>query len=152
MIVPQELRLGNLVTIDNPDFYKKMKDIPVIVNRINLQRDKDFPGSTASISVTDGKFSYNQFNEFISPIEMTEDWLLKLGFVKCIGRYGEYYKHKENDLLRIWKDLSNKWILGRKRNDTGGLTSFIASVSVVHQLQNLYFALTGEELTIKEQP
>ncbi|MGH1520558.1 hypothetical protein [Chryseobacterium sp. JK1] len=79
MIAPKELRLGNLATIDNPDFHKQMKDIPVIVNGINLTQDKDFPASSASISVTDGKFSYSQFNEFISPIDLTEEWLEKFG-------------------------------------------------------------------------
>ena len=73
----------------------------------------------------------------IKPIPLSEDWLLKFGF--------------DNSLVKdIYLALGYNVI-----HDEGkyyfrhyGLTK---EVEYVHQLQNLYFALTGEELTIKEE-
>lgn len=63
-------------------------------------------------------------------IPLTEDWLLKLGFEKkedCEG----YFK---DGILFL-----------------NGLITVVQKVKCeyVHRLQNLYFALTGQELTIK---
>ncbi|WP_336704419.1 hypothetical protein [Chryseobacterium indologenes] len=139
MIAPQELRLGNLVTIDNPDFHKKMKGIPVIVNGINFRIERDFPKSTASISVTDGKFSYDQFNEFISPIELNEDWLFKLGY-ECNKNE---YSISGHDRFNVFQSVKGPYIFCDDK-------IAIKYVKYVHELQNIFFALTGEELTIKE--
>ena len=69
------------------------------------------------------------------PIQLTEDWLVRFGFDK--GDFNDFY------LADFMVELENEnvWYLGDP----------IPSVDVnqVHQLQNIYFALTGEELTIK---
>lgn len=70
------------------------------------------------------------------PIELTEEWLLKFGFSK--------WKNKNNFSKGsfIVYTLSKKGFhYGRK--------SLRVELKYVHQLQNLYFALTGEELKIK---
>jgi len=70
------------------------------------------------------------------PIPLTEEWLLKFGF------------KRNGKKLTFWKiDLVE---------DEEGIFSFDESriyidVKYVHQLQNLYFALTGEELTFKSE-
>jgi len=81
----------------------------------------------------------------VSPIPLTEEWLLKFGFEK-----GNKYWH--NGLgSNIFYDLDNKYL--RQAYGTGvNITMFAISamnIQYVHQLQNLYFALTGEELTVK---
>lgn len=77
------------------------------------------------------------------PILLTEEWLLKFGFDEGSDIVGECYFINEftpSDvtIYRIDGDLYYM----------NGSTPII--ISYVHQLQNLYFALTGEELTVKE--
>lgn len=76
-------------------------------------------------------------NEFaldkVNPIPLTEEWLLKFGFN---GRdYGKY---------SLIKGMFFDW--------QNGLDSepLAKNIKHVHQLQNLYFALTQTELTIKQ--
>ena len=64
----------------------------------------------------------------IKPIPLTEEWLVKFGF----ERLG---------------DISFPFI---KSNDFENSETFsLYGIKHVHQLQNLYFALTGEELKTK---
>lgn len=65
------------------------------------------------------------------PIPLTEEWLIKFGFTKNFEEYST--KH-----LKIGKRVNKKGFYYGGRE-----------IKHVHQLQNLYFALTGEELTIK---
>ena len=69
------------------------------------------------------------FVENIEPIQLTEKWLLKFGFSIFENMY--FIKG-----LQIWK--CNDMFLC----DKNGIY-----IKHVHQLQNLYFALTGKELT-----
>lgn len=82
-------------------------------------------------------------NDHFSPIPLTEEWLLKFGFRK-IDAYNCYIL---NGLLRYNVD-NNKWFI---ETPDGPFESYWVEVPLtyVHQLQNLYFALTGEELTVK---
>jgi hypothetical protein len=86
----------------------------------------------------------NQIDAF-TPIPLTKEWLLKFGFKKregnnfcwdlgsfTIGWYGNCYA--------TWVI-----ILQQENNDL----RFHSQIKFIHQLQNLYFALTGEELIIK---
>ena len=76
------------------------------------------------------------------PIPLTEEWLLKFGFAEK------------------YKSASNRWnIKGFElhdcEDDHGDLKGdfmykFQLHVKYVHQLQNLYFALIGQELTIND--
>jgi len=71
------------------------------------------------------------------PIPLTEEWLLKFGFEKLTKRFR---KEVNGYWYTVWDsgqfDVDNKAI------------SF--NCKYVHKLQNLYFDLTGEELTITE--
>jgi hypothetical protein len=76
-----------------------------------------------------------------SPIPLTEEWLLKFGFVKKKGEIG-YSKGK---LLIYLGDTTMSGENGRTYFNSWAI--LYKSPEYVHQLQNLYFALTGEELT-----
>ncbi len=72
-------------------------------------------------------------NKSWNPIPLDEDWLIEFGFkMNTLNTYS-------NDKLMI------KW--------EGGKCEMLSGVHIeikhVHQLQNLYFALTGEELELK---
>jgi hypothetical protein len=99
-----------------------------------------------------GNLLYNGFNELIEvknishyntsgflletlkPIELTYQWLDKLGFeFKDAGDFGHYYSLEDFDLDENYQPIDFDCI----------------EIKYVHQLQNLYFALTGQELEIK---
>jgi hypothetical protein len=81
-------------------------------------------------------FTYsNMFN----PIPLTEEWLLKFGF-KQDETYCSIHIKYGIELMNI----ANKYFRGYYRGATIAI-----DIQYVHQLQNLYFALTGEELTVK---
>lgn len=82
-------------------------------------------------------------------IPLTEEWLIKFGFEKT---YDEFVYDKANLRIEyiIWADDEPEWKLKRFYGNTFSSHSTIKT-NYVHQLQNLYFALTGEELTIKIQ-
>jgi hypothetical protein len=78
------------------------------------------------------------------PIPLTEEWLLKFRF-ELINN--DYWQSRNSELKLHWTVNKNKMIpeFNEKRLVIG------YDFEHVHQLQNLYFALTGEELTIDEQ-
>jgi len=99
---------------------------------------------------------------YIEPIPLTEEWLLKFGFEKTIHTHLDKTKtnpcYKNANLRYYLQWYSNKsfdeintgtlMLIGIQQQET----HLITSVNHVHQLQNLYFALTGQELTLLNQP
>jgi hypothetical protein len=77
----------------------------------------------------------------LNPIPLTEEWLLKFGFVLCET---EPWNVWSDELLYLTDVLKKgdgfNWMV--KHNEAIPINS-------VHQLQNLYFALTGKELKIE---
>jgi len=73
------------------------------------------------------------------PIPLTEEWLI---------RFGIAYDGQVSDNT-YWYNRRNKCLCEDYSEGDGG-THIIAECLYVHQLQNLYFYLTGQELTIKE--
>ena len=72
------------------------------------------------------------------PIEISEEWLLKFRFVK-----------DDFCSLYIRYTLNNITIIHDTKNNTflaDGIKYKLVYLKYVHQLQNLYFALTNEEL------
>lgn len=67
-----------------------------------------------------------------NPIPLTEEWLLKFGFLKYKGNNKDFWL---ND-FEFANDL--KWIFWKG--------NILENIEYVHQLQNLYFALTQTEL------
>jgi hypothetical protein len=68
----------------------------------------------------------------VEPIQLTEEWLLKFGFISN-PHSNEFYG--KNMIFHNWM------------KDRGYISWGFTQIEYVHQLQNLYFALTGEELT-----
>lgn len=129
-----ELRIGNIVTIENKMYWEAMKGKPLRVIGINLGRlDKLFPKSTGRISLEtfDRKLQFSQMDEFIQAIILTEEWLLKFGAI--LQPWGWVL----NEILIRWNLKDKFWIeLGNGKK---------IELPYVHIFQN-FFALTGEEL------
>lgn len=76
------------------------------------------------------------------PIPLTEEWLIKLGFNK--NKYG-YLVVPLNGVFDEVDELR-----------TSDFNDFVfgyygyKNIKYVHQLQNLYYTLTGEKLTLKQ--
>jgi hypothetical protein len=91
------------------------------------------------------------FNLVHNLIPLTEDFLLKFGF-ENIGEYNHIdldgvesfsERFKKGDIT-FWFHLGNFSYCS--------IDTFIdCNIEHINQLQNLYFALTGEELTLKNQ-
>ena len=128
----QELRIGNKI------HWKSRKTDATINDR------KDFNIVFESLEKYEDEFE---------PIPLTEEWLVKLGF--------ENPPMKDYFTLYLSDKDENEF--GRQRIDywfgeddfsaaelcRAGICFKRVKVKYVHQLQNLYFALTGTELTIQ---
>ena len=133
----KELRIGNWVKLHLNDSYAteftiELADLNLIANNI-LGRE-------------------------YSAILLTEDWLVKFGFeLVTEHEYKKKFIVYGDDIysLYIFPAINNTgwvlqlWNIFDKDNDTDrDQISLPLEVERVHQLQNIYYALTGEELTI----
>ena len=134
-----ELRINNLVAINNELLLETKGEI-YKVSGINLRFESMFPDSKSVIFLDHTKSirTYSQFDEFIEPIPLTEDWLLKMGF-KIQGR------RISKDWFYLWYDDEKIiFALAEMQEETGAYLI----INYIHQLQNLYFSLTGKELQL----
>jgi hypothetical protein len=98
-------------------------------------------------------------NIHYKPILLTEEWLLKFGFEKIIygseetGYGTDYHLKCNNDVFMCYADDFSVGLFESEKamkTDLGVLPT-MKNINTVHGLQNLYFALTGEELQIEKQ-
>lgn len=103
-------------------------------------------------------FYDDPLDDYYKPIPLTEDWLLNYGFEKVIYESDDfgYETNYELDIKGVgyisYSDDFSCALFGSKessKNELGFLPNW-DNCKYVHQLQNLYFALTGEELTLKK--
>lgn len=127
-----ELRIGNLVYFD----FNGKSDLHIIIPR--------------DIHVMNLCEIGKEESECYKPIPLTKEWLLKFRFELQYGFGGikRYYKDRyliENGISMFFDNGFSFRITTDAQNSTHA-----SSVKYVHQLQNLYFALTSKELEIKE--
>ena len=122
-----ELRIGNLVERNGEIHEVSSIHSDNTIRLFNKDKIASF-----------GCFSLKEIN----PITITEEWLLKLGL--------DYTSEKDYYYITF----TIKGLFFSTSNLEGfHLVNFddMINIRYVHQLQNLYFALTGEELTIKNK-
>lgn len=88
----------------------------------------------------DGSSEYD-VDEIFQPLPLTEEWLLKFGFERYQDAY--YYPYKK---MFLCIQLPPNYAVGLCRKEDWAFYDRFEHVEYVHQLQNLYFALTNEEL------
>ena len=87
-------------------------------------------------------YNYNDHDlDYAKPIPLTEEWLLKFGFDEITPKYYVLNIDENNSFTYYYTFSGGFWHF-----EFEGIS---IKIKYVHQLQNLYFALTGEELTIK---
>lgn len=132
MINTKELRRGNLVIVmlEGKQYY-------CVVDIIEEKRVcVDW---AAHMFYGNGMMAGWTIPENIFRIQLSDDWLLRMGF----EFYGEsrHVPGKNNTIIfRMWGDGPRYF----QKQDGGEIR-----IHCMHQLQNLYFAFTGHELTIK---
>jgi len=124
---PEELRIGNWV--ESNGFWDK--EGPVQISRTFISEEG------------------NDYFKCYNPIPLTEEWLERFGFIKEMSKWVEddfYFKktRKGVDFVSLWSSE----VIAQYDVSVVGFDVF---VKYVHQLQNLYYALTGEELEIKDK-
>ena len=139
-----ELRIGNLV---NGVLTQK----PYIIDAWALRE------------MESGNYQNSQDTEtkVFEPIPLTEEWLLKFGFCawddkKTIYTLTRTIDKYNTDCFRFWFK-SDKLVFDYIQDEVHPTDSIYddkniirLNIKYVHTLQNLYFALTGEELKLKE--
>ncbi|WP_411898554.1 hypothetical protein [Elizabethkingia bruuniana] len=144
-----ELRIGSLVFLDNEQSWPDLIGIPMEVITItsHLEKyDKEFfPESDYKLTLKGKCGIYNQFSQFIKPIELSEELLVILGFESRNSTY-----IIENDKYEFSLFFYDAWNLYYKEKEKYGDTEIeLCGYWHIHELQNLFFALTGEELQIQ---
>ncbi len=119
-------------------------------NELRIGNYVNFGIVNEPIKLTGGIDSENSTIIMAQPIPLTEEWLLKFGFVKDTQIFDiQYYEKQFLKASTLSIQLCNG--ICEKRNASIGYDLewiFIGDIKHVHQLQNLYHALTGKELTI----
>jgi hypothetical protein len=148
MINANELRIGNIIWESN-SFTPGLEDFDEII--------------VASINDIDKAVRDDQGNGYsydaLYPIPITQDRLIELGFHKfeqVIGTYEDELQYSYRD-HKLELTFTVAYVIDRSGADVtririrldGEVLFTPKSIIHVHQLQNLYFALTGEELEIK---
>ncbi len=119
----EELRIGNLIKIS----YRSNRAESVLESsRVDL----------SDLAAMQDK----ETNYIFEPIPLTEEWLLRFGL--C---YDTLYSEDSSNCLYYSKDQKVLHIMDSRDENY----SYAVDVQYVHQLQNLVFALTNEELKLK---
>lgn len=91
------------------------------------------------VEMTASDFNFDE--SYFTPIPITEEWLLKFGFIQI---------HENN-----WQDVECEIMVDLFNEKIYIISAMpwkqLNHIKYVHQLQNLYFALTNEELTYEQQ-
>lgn len=127
MMEINEIRVGNLI-----QFFGATKKIEYISNNavVWLNEAKEPRYSSMSCHVNIGR---------CTPIPITADWLMILGFIHDSEQ--EFF-NRGDICLSYSKDYEGYTLFVNHEYETGEPFKYL------HQLQNLYFALTGKELEI----
>jgi hypothetical protein len=122
MLKANELRIGNLILKGD-----------IICSVIGLRDNIVF-----AQGIKNGNIFYREKSFDFQPITLTEEWLLNFGF--------QTSEWDNNSSLR--KEVNSRiTMVFYKEHKTFDIGDWeLGVIQYIHQLQNLFFALTGEEL------
>lgn len=131
LILANELRIGNLLS-------SNYFDDRIVVLQVKEIRESQI----IALNKENNTISPYLYDNEVKPIKLTEDILLKCGFEKRSDGHFNMFKQSEVDII-ICNDFSS-W-------KCDGINFSVNYIKHLHQLQNLFFSLCGEELEIKLQ-
>lgn len=161
MIKPNELRIGNYILTHDPKEHYGEDEVWDGVEWKNSEL-LQFTSKLDEVFVNEGEKNFgNNHNDvekatcvlkptMLRPIPLTEEWLIRFGFEREEGRWTwkKNIYNEETTLptsLQLWS--GNDFISVCR----SGIGAMDCPCEYVHQLQNLYFALTGKELELKTE-
>lgn len=130
MIPSRQLQLGNYVLDEQGEVFR--------IDAMDFVRD----GYDCKLIEYIGVDRRTLYSLESHPIPLTEDWLVRFGFEKSQGglrkklRFGQISAPIIDTHIKLWYHYYG--------------TSIINDIIYVHQLQNLYYALTHQELKLQE--
>jgi hypothetical protein len=137
MIDPHELRKGSLVFVEG--------------HRENVFKVTEI--KTAHAVVMGGPIFHARYDELI-PIHLTPEWAINLDFGKITEGYVKGLLIMQYTNFPIPEGCENKnyWVVAEldKIDNNGHLLQKV-NLRYVHQLQNLWFVLNGEELRYQKK-
>ena len=120
----KELRIGNLVECDG-NILEVIRISKDVINYETVIKSK-------GLQTNSGRKV---------PIPITEEWLLKFGFIKDMA--WTYSIELINNNRLVYYLGEKGWSIGHKNY------SDFTNLIYIHEVQNLYFAITGTELKLK---
>lgn len=133
MMKAPELRIGNLIEAISPSSWLYH------AGQIQVEEITQF-----GVNLSSGDHTVYEWDN-IRPIPLTEEWLTQFAFEK--DEDGFFILEIGRKSFSISPNEDNHVVY---RHDIGlSYTSIHNGLEYVHQLQNLYYALTGEELQLK---
>ena len=139
----KDLRIGNLIKRNNEVFgVWNLKRKSLELDSVELDRHVKY-----------------ETYENIMPLDLSEEWLLKFGFE---GNNMDMWKvlpfgdgvELHVDCVQEGKFVNAVLTKGRVEKGIPGrdyVYIYLSECQYVHQLQNLFFAITGEELEVKHE-
>ena len=132
-----ELRIGNVIQCALNESLSLPDGVPHVVSAILPFGEVIVDLSPTSQTTTKCPIKH------CSGIPLTPEWLTRAGFEKNI--YG-YYVY---DILEIGHTTTEEYFELELKGTNDDVGYKLIAIKYVHQLQNLYFALTGHELEFK---
>ena len=135
--------VGIVVSVSNPRHRMKINEL-MVGNHV-IDNKSGIKGVVTAIGATKVQINHCIMVQIkdVLPISLTEEWLVKFGF-------GVYSNVGQNKCFGIEMFVVVFWF---NSNPTKVLYDgvLLREIQFVHQLQNLYFALTGIELTTSDK-
>lgn len=153
MIQVNELRIGNCI------LYNGNQSCVQLITPLGIQlmeRNSEYPKRETLVDgtmvINVGKL-FKDFNE-LEPIQLTEQILFKCGFKKQILFPSTFLLEIEtyslSPVIKIYAYIDNTEAVSSVRLIQGSnRKGNMIQVKSLHQLQNLYFVLTGKELEVQ---
>lgn len=140
MIEAKDLRIGNIVNDEDlqPMYIAGLWP----VNYGKQYNFIDSAGNAGNINLLTG-------------ILLTEEWLLKFGFERMVDLVGksqiEYIDYRMDQFVCFLLPKKGLEIEFWAKHNNIDQRGYLTTLQYVHQLQNLYHALTGQELSLTQQ-
>lgn len=138
MIAATELRIGNFILADGE--IVKCSGVSWVQDDVNYQ-------------VFYSKEGVQEWTYDYEAIPLTEDWLRRFGLSQVVGGAIETWICKSPNVV-IVKSFIYGYGFGGMNIDNAvkdPVAVFVFPIKSVHELQNLHFALTGEELVLDQE-
>lgn len=133
----QDLRLGNYINALE-DYDQAIASQVIALS--SGDADIDEYGNRILFYTLNGEYAPEQCT--VEGIPITSDWLVRLGFEEGSDDYGFLDNDYSIEFI-VLKDCMS--VLFRYYDDS--ICFSLDHIKYVHQLQNLFFALTGKEIT-----